>query len=77
MGINGQGQAPTYCATKGAITSFSKGLAIDEAANGFGVGSALLGSSVEVSTGHIPSERPMSSYILNTLQKYAEFTLFF
>lgn len=37
VGINGQGQAPTYCATKGAITSFSKGLAIDEAANGFGV----------------------------------------
>lgn len=26
-------QAPTYCATKGAITSFSKGLAIDEAKN--------------------------------------------
>lgn len=34
VGINGQGKAPTYTATKGAITSFSKGLAIDEAANG-------------------------------------------
>lgn len=28
-----QGKAPTYTATKGAIASFSKGLAIDEAAN--------------------------------------------
>jgi len=33
VGVYGQAQAPTYTATKGAITSFSKGLAIDEAAN--------------------------------------------
>jgi len=33
-GYFGQAKAPTYCSTKGAITSFSKGLAIDEAANG-------------------------------------------
>lgn len=33
-GVFGQAQAPTYTATKGAITSFSKGLAIDEAKNG-------------------------------------------
>eukprot|EP01064_Diplonema_japonicum_P025780 TRINITY_DN37202_c0_g1_i1.p1 TRINITY_DN37202_c0_g1~~TRINITY_DN37202_c0_g1_i1.p1 ORF type:complete len:274 (+),score=47.57 TRINITY_DN37202_c0_g1_i1:61-882(+) len=33
VGAFGQGQAVTYAATKGAITSFSKALAIDEAAN--------------------------------------------
>lgn len=33
-GVFGQSSAPTYCATKGAITSFSKGLAIDECKNG-------------------------------------------
>ena len=31
VGIIGQDRAPTYAATKGAITSFSKALAIDEA----------------------------------------------
>ena len=31
VGANGQAQAPTYAATKGAITAFSKALAIDEA----------------------------------------------
>eukprot|EP00037_Helgoeca_nana_P025252 m.274108 g.274108 ORF g.274108 m.274108 type:complete len:337 (+) comp26895_c1_seq1:32-1042(+) len=34
VGGHGQAQAPTYTATKGAITSFSKGLAIDEAEHG-------------------------------------------
>jgi len=34
VGINGQKCATTYSATKGAITSFSKSLAIDEAKNG-------------------------------------------
>jgi NAD(P)-dependent dehydrogenase (short-subunit alcohol dehydrogenase family) len=33
-GVFGRAQAPTYTATKGAITSFSKGLAIDEAKYG-------------------------------------------
>lgn len=33
VGVFGQSQAPTYAATKGAITSFSKALAIDEAKN--------------------------------------------
>eukprot|EP00658_Telonema_sp_P-2_P060426 TRINITY_DN49340_c0_g1_i1.p1 TRINITY_DN49340_c0_g1~~TRINITY_DN49340_c0_g1_i1.p1 ORF type:complete len:327 (+),score=86.78 TRINITY_DN49340_c0_g1_i1:164-1144(+) len=37
VGANGQAQAPTYTATKGAITAFSKSLAIDEAASGCGV----------------------------------------
>ena len=37
VGANGQAQAPTYAATKGAITAFSKALAIDEAGAGFGV----------------------------------------
>ena len=31
VGASGQAQAPTYAATKGAITAFSKALAIDEA----------------------------------------------
>ena len=34
VGAYGQSSAVTYLATKGAITSFSKGLAIDEAKNG-------------------------------------------
>lgn len=34
VGMNGQELATTYSATKGAITSFSKSLAIDEAKNG-------------------------------------------
>eukprot|EP00038_Savillea_parva_P013077 m.208836 g.208836 ORF g.208836 m.208836 type:complete len:277 (-) comp24252_c0_seq1:252-1082(-) len=34
VGLHGQAQAPTYSATKGAIASFSKSLAIDEAPNG-------------------------------------------
>ncbi|EGD75997.1 17-beta-hydroxysteroid dehydrogenase 14 [Salpingoeca rosetta] len=33
VGIQGQRCATTYCATKGALTSFSKALAIEEAAN--------------------------------------------
>ena len=37
VGVFGQAQAPTYAATKGAITSFSKALAIDEAASRSGV----------------------------------------
>ncbi|KAL4219488.1 hypothetical protein ACF0H5_022065 [Mactra antiquata] len=32
--VAGQASCPTYCATKGAITSFAKGLAADEAKNG-------------------------------------------
>ncbi|CAD5125394.1 DgyrCDS13629 [Dimorphilus gyrociliatus] len=34
VGVMGQSGAVTYCATKGAITSMSKALAIDEAAHG-------------------------------------------
>eukprot|EP00049_Salpingoeca_infusionum_P023878 m.14290 g.14290 ORF g.14290 m.14290 type:complete len:276 (-) comp6190_c0_seq2:242-1069(-) len=34
VGIQGQLRATTYCATKGAITSFSKALAVEEAKNG-------------------------------------------
>eukprot|EP01062_Namystynia_karyoxenos_P021473 TRINITY_DN1816_c1_g1_i1.p1 TRINITY_DN1816_c1_g1~~TRINITY_DN1816_c1_g1_i1.p1 ORF type:complete len:359 (+),score=88.22 TRINITY_DN1816_c1_g1_i1:72-1079(+) len=34
VGIYGQAMAPTYAATKGATTAFSKALAIDEAAHG-------------------------------------------
>lgn len=34
VGANGQSFATTYTATKGAITAFSKGLAIDEARHG-------------------------------------------
>lgn len=34
VGIQGQLRATTYCATKGAITSFSKALAVEEARNG-------------------------------------------
>ena len=34
VGAHGQSQATTYTATKGAITAFSKGLAIDEAKAG-------------------------------------------
>ena len=37
VGANGQAQAPTYAATKGAITAFSKALAIDEATSSSGV----------------------------------------
>lgn len=37
VGAFGQAQAPTYSATKGAITAFSKSLAIDEATSGQGV----------------------------------------
>jgi NAD(P)-dependent dehydrogenase (short-subunit alcohol dehydrogenase family) len=41
VGTMGQRHATTYVATKGAIIAFTKGLAIDEAANGVRVNSVL------------------------------------
>ena len=40
----GQAGATTYCATRGAITAFSKGLAIDEAKHGVRVNSVAPGN---------------------------------
>jgi NAD(P)-dependent dehydrogenase (short-subunit alcohol dehydrogenase family) len=48
VGGHGQAQAPTYTATKGAITSFSKGLAIDEAEHGVRVNIVSPGWSFRV-----------------------------
>jgi len=42
----GQEGATTYCATKGAISSFTKALAIDEACNGVRVNAVLPGNVV-------------------------------
>ena len=44
VGVMGQLYAVTYVATKGAITSFTKALAIDEAANGVRVNSVSPGN---------------------------------
>jgi NAD(P)-dependent dehydrogenase (short-subunit alcohol dehydrogenase family) len=44
VGSMGQLHATTYVATKGAITAFSKALAIDEAANGVRVNSVSPGN---------------------------------
>lgn len=43
-GANGQSMATTYVATKGAITAFTKALAIDEAASGVRVNSVSPGN---------------------------------
>jgi Dehydrogenases with different specificities (related to short-chain alcohol dehydrogenases) len=49
VGTMGQRQATTYVATKGAITAFTKALAIDEAANGVRVNSVSPATSIRPS----------------------------
>jgi len=44
LGVAGQEGSSIYCATKGAITSLTKSLAIDEAANGVRVNAVLPGN---------------------------------
>ena len=44
VGAHGQGEAVTYVATKGAITAFTKALAIDESGNGVRVNSVSPGN---------------------------------